>query len=134
MKKVFNPFTMDFDYVPFSIYQFPRNPDENCDSMAGYQIGDEWTNTESMQVYKCTHNATGEAMWRILCNSSSDKHLEYDFYNQCVVILDHNFGKFPAVTLTDDMGEEIIGDVDHFTNNRIVVTFDREVTGKIILN
>ena len=134
MKKAFNPFTENFDIVSIEVYKFPRNPNENDDNQSGYDIGDQWVNTETYQIYVCTHNATGEAMWRLLCNSWGDKHLEYDFYNQCVVILDHNFGKFPAVTLTDDMGEEIIGDVDHFTNNRIVVTFDREVTGKIILN
>ena len=134
MKKVFNPFTMNFDLVPFNVYQFPTNPDENCDNMAGYNIGDEWTNTITMQCYKCTHNAAGEAMWRMLSTSSSDKHLEYEFFNQSVVTLDHNFGKIPAVTILDDMDEEIMGDVDHITANRVVILFDRQLNGKIILN
>ena len=134
MKKVFNPFTMNFDLVPFNVYQEMRNPTENDDIASGYCIGDEWTNTETMQCYKCTRNAQGEAMWRMLSTSSSDKHLEFEFTNQSIITLDHNFGKIPAVTILDDMDEEVMGDVDHISINRVVIMFDRELNGKIILN
>jgi len=134
MKKVFNPFTMNFDLVPFNVFQDSRNPNENDDNMAGYGINDEWTNTETMQCFKCTHNAQGEAMWRLMSGGVSDKHLEYEFQNTSVVTLDHNFGKIPSVTILDDVDEEIMGDVDHISINRVVILFDREISGKIILN
>jgi len=134
MKKVFNPFTMNFDLVPFNVYQFSRNPNENDDNMAGYNVGDEWTNTETYAVYKCSHNAQGEAMWKCISASSTDKNREFYFTNTSVVVMDHFFGKIPSVTIVDEMEEEIMGDVDHVSVNRCVVTFNQEITGKIILN
>jgi hypothetical protein len=134
MKKVFNPFTMNFDLVPFNVYQQTRNPGENDDTMAGFNIGDEWTNTETMQCFKCTHNATGEAMWRCISVSSTDKNMVFYYCNATVVTMDHFMGKIPAVTIVDEMEEEIMGDVDHVSINRCVVTFNQEISGKIILN
>jgi len=134
MKYIVNPFTSNLTPVPLKVYQFSRNPNENDDNMAGYSVGDEWVNTETYAVYKCSHNACGEAMWKCISASTMDKNREFYFTNTSVVVMDHFFGKIPSVTIVDEMEEEIIGDVDHVSSNRCVVTFNQEITGKIILN
>ena len=135
MKKVFNPFTMDFDYVSLEVYEYPRNPTENDDNQSNFSVGDEWINTETFAIFQCSQNARGEAMWKCISESISDKNMVVPFFNTSSVTIDHCFGKYPSVTILDDMDEEIMGDVDHVSINRVVVLFDREVfCGKIILN
>ncbi len=134
MKKVFNPFTMNFDLVPFDVFKATRNPTENDDYMAGYSIGDEWINTVSNSVFICTQQMSGEAVWKPMVSTSEDRNLVYPFVNQSVVTIVHNFGKFPSVTILDNLEEEIMADVDHVSNNQCVITFNSQVSGKVILN
>ena len=134
MKKIFNPFTLNFDMVTFAVFQFDHDPDENCDNAAGYGINDEWTNTVTMQCFKCVHNAQGEAMWKCITLFTADKNREFYFTNTSVVVMDHFLGKRPSVTILDEMEEEIWADINHVSINRCVVLFNQEVTGKIILN
>jgi len=125
---------MNFDMVPFNVVQFPRNPNENDDNMAGFGIGDEWINTITKGVFKCVFCASGEANWKPIVSGSEDKNLQYPFTNQSTITITHNFGKFPAVTILDLEDEEIMADVDHLSVNQCVITFNSEVSGKVILN
>ena len=134
MKKVFNPFTMNFDLVPFNVVQFARNPNETDDNMHGYGIGDEWINMITKGVFKCVFCASGEANWKPIVSGSEDKNLQYPFTSQSTITITHNFGKFPSVTILDEFDEEIMADVDHVSINQCVITFNREVSGKIIFN
>ena len=134
MKKIFNPFTLNFDFVSLDVFKFDHDPDENCDTAAGYGINDIWTNTVTMQTYICVHNAQGEAMWKCITLFTADKNREFYFTNTSVVVMDHFLGKRPSVTILDEMEEEIWADINHVSINRCVVLFNQEVTGKIILN
>jgi hypothetical protein len=134
MKKKFNPFTMNFDLVPFEVYNKPYDPDENCDNQHGYIIGDEWINIVTREIFKCVSNVSGEANWQSIVSASSDKNLVVPFTNQSVITITHNFGKFPSVTILDENDEEIMADVDHISMNQCVITFNREFSGKVILN
>lgn len=46
----------------------------------------------------------------------------------------HNTDKFPSVTIVDDNGDEIIGDVNYVDSNRIIIEFTVPLIGKAFLN
>jgi hypothetical protein len=59
---------------------------------------------------------------------------EQDFTNQSTIIVNHNLGHKPAVTIIDTTGDECIGDVDHTNSNQFVVTFSAPFSGTILCN
>lgn len=46
----------------------------------------------------------------------------------------HPLGKFPSVTLVDNEGNEIVGDIQYMSANNIIVRFTTPVSGKAFLN
>ncbi|MAN63462.1 MAG: hypothetical protein CMI60_16125 [Parvibaculum sp.] len=46
----------------------------------------------------------------------------------------HNLGKFPTVTVVDDNGKIVYGDVTYNSNNSISISFSSSVDGKVYLN
>lgn len=46
----------------------------------------------------------------------------------------HNLGKFPAVTVVDSAGTEVVGDVTHPDENTVVVSFTAAFAGRAYCN
>jgi len=134
MKKVFNEFTLNFDVVGIQGYKFDHDPDENCDTLSNYAVNDEWSNTATNECFKCMNNSQGHAIWKTITSSVSDKNKEFYFTNTTVIVMDHFMGKIPSVTILNEMEEEIMADIMQISVNRCVVTFNQELTGKVILN
>ncbi len=135
MKKKLNPFTQNFDLVPFEVFSKATDPTVNDDVNAGYGVSDEWTNSVTKAIFKCTDNSAGAAVWFNFVNASSnDKNLVVPFTNKTGIQVNHNFGKYPSVTVTDASGEEITGEVIHNTLNQCTINFNTVVSGTIILN
>jgi len=59
---------------------------------------------------------------------------EQAFTSQSSVTVNHNLGRKPSVTVIDSAGDECIGDVDHLSNNSLVVTFSAAFTGTVLCN
>jgi len=135
MKKKLNPFTQNFDLIPFEVFSKTSDPTVNDDVNSGYGRGDEWTNTVTDQIFKCLNNTAGAAVWFNFVNAASnDKNLVVPFTNKTGVVINHNFGKYPSVTVTDASGEEITGEVIHDTLNQCTINFNTAISGTIILN
>jgi hypothetical protein len=49
-------------------------------------------------------------------------------------IVDHSLDKYPSVSVVNDSGNEIIGEISHVSENQIAVRFDIAVTGKVYCN
>lgn len=67
-------------------------------------------------------------------NGTGDLHFEQDFLTTTTVDVHHNLGKRPAVTVIDSAGDECIGDIDHLSNNELMITFSAAFSGKVICN
>ena len=63
-----------------------------------------------------------------------DRHFELDFTGESTVTVDHNLGKYPAVTVIDSAGDEVFADVDYTGLNQLIVTFGVVFSGKVICN
>lgn len=67
--------------------------------------------------------------------SQGDKH-----YTQEVRIasdkweIPHNLNKHPSVTVINDFGREVVGDIEHVDLNNIVIHFSAEFSGVVICN
>ena len=48
--------------------------------------------------------------------------------------VNHNLGKFPAVSVVDSVGRRILGDEQHISSNQTVLTFMAEFSGKAYFN
>lgn len=46
----------------------------------------------------------------------------------------HNLNKFPTVTIVDSSGNVVVGDIEYFDKNNVVLTFKSEFSGKAYLN
>ena len=51
-----------------------------------------------------------------------------------VWIIDHPMNKYPAVSITDSAGTEVIGDITYESNSRIRIEFNAAFSGKATLN
>lgn len=49
-------------------------------------------------------------------------------------VINHNLGKYPAVTVVDSAGTEVIGQVVHNSMNQCVATFSAAFAGKAFAN
>ena len=63
-----------------------------------------------------------------------DKNYVQVFTNESTITVTHNLGKYPATTITDSTGDEVLGNVIHNSVNELVATFSASFTGKIICN
>ena len=66
--------------------------------------------------------------------ASSDKHYELHCALSKTWNIEHNLGKRPSVTITNEDREEIFADVFHTSINALVVVFGSAQSGYIILN
>ena len=48
--------------------------------------------------------------------------------------ISHNLNKFPAVSVVDSAGNIVMGDVQHLTNKRVLITFNATFSGKAYFN
>ncbi len=55
-------------------------------------------------------------------------------YSATTWTITHNLGKYPAVTVVDDNGNIMYGDVTYTNQNSISIVFTSEVNGKVYLN
>ena len=135
MKKKFNPFTQNFDLVPFETYSKATDPTPGDDSQFGFAVGDEWTNYMSKAIFKCIDNAAGAAVWFNFVDASAvDKNKTFQFVNQTQKVIVHNFGKYPSVTVVDQTGEEIEVEVIYDSINQCTINLNTASSGVIILN
>lgn len=49
-------------------------------------------------------------------------------------VVTHNLGKYPAVTVVDTAGDEVIGDVSYDSVNQLTVTFSSATGGTVYCN
>jgi hypothetical protein len=47
-------------------------------------------------------------------------------------VVNHNFGKYPAVTVYSVGGKEMLAEVVHVSTNQVLVMFDTPMTGRVI--
>jgi len=59
---------------------------------------------------------------------------EQDFVNTTSVTVNHNLGRFPAVTVVDSAGTEYEVNVIHLDINNLTVTLNRPMSGRIFCN
>lgn len=48
--------------------------------------------------------------------------------------IEHNLGKFPAVTVVDSGGSIVVGEIDYIDENNLTITFQGAFGGKAYLN
>lgn len=65
---------------------------------------------------------------------SIDNNYVMSFSGLATVIVNHNLGKFPSVTVISSAGDEIVGDVTHNTVNQLTITFNGSNTGTVTCN
>ena len=56
-----------------------------------------------------------------------------DFTNTNSVSISHSFSFIPRVTIVDSSGNQIMGDIQFFTNS-LTITFAVPITGKVYLS
>ena len=49
-------------------------------------------------------------------------------------IITHNLGLYPSVTIVDDSGEVILGDITYDSSSQITISFGEAISGKVFLN
>lgn len=49
-------------------------------------------------------------------------------------IITHNLGKYPSIDIIDDNNIIIMGEIEYISKNKIIARFNKEYTGKAILN
>lgn len=67
-------------------------------------------------------------------SGSGDKSFEMDFTAQSFITVNHNLGKYPAVTVIDSSGNICIGNVDNLSKNTLTISFSSAFTGSVICN
>jgi hypothetical protein len=64
----------------------------------------------------------------------SDARYQQSFQPTTLVTVNHNLGKFPAVTVYDSAGDEVEGSVHYMDVNTLTVSFAAAFSGTVILN
>lgn len=57
-----------------------------------------------------------------------------NFTNQASVTVTHNLGKKPSVLVTDSTGDEVIGNINHISDNELSISFSSSFTGTVVCN
>lgn len=63
----------------------------------------------------------------------SDKAFSVGFIGAQVTV-NHNFGKYPAVTVMTSAGDEVEGEVEHISPDQLVVSFNSSFSGVVNCN
>jgi hypothetical protein len=64
----------------------------------------------------------------------ADKHFSQAFNVASSVTVNHNLGKYPAVTVVNSAGDEVEGLVEHVSANSVSVSFSAPFSGVVYLN
>lgn len=67
-------------------------------------------------------------------SDATDKNFVQNFTNASVVTATHNLSKYPAVSITDSAGDEVVGQIEYLSINQIRASFSNSFTGKIVCN
>jgi hypothetical protein len=65
---------------------------------------------------------------------AEDKHFSVGFSDTSEVLVEHNLGKLPAVSIHDTAGDEVEGDIEHLSTNEFRVRFSANNSGIITAN
>lgn len=72
-------------------------------------------------------------VWRYagygLGGTEGDKNYTESFTNQSQVTLTHNLGKYPAISVIDSAGDEVVGNVEYLDVNTVRISFVGSFTG-----
>ena len=49
-------------------------------------------------------------------------------------VINHNMNKYPAVSVIDSAGNEVIGDIEYIDENNLIIKFSGGFSGKATLN
>lgn len=63
-----------------------------------------------------------------------DKTFTYNFTVSQDVLVEHQLHKYPAVTVLNSAGDEVVGNVMHLDANSLRITFSAPFSGKVICN
>ena len=86
----------------------------------------DWTNDANTASQKAIADLVFDA---------ADRHLVYEWATpETTVTVSHNLGKFPAVTVVDTAGSEIVCDVRHDDDNTVTLTFSAPLRGTAYFN
>lgn len=115
---------IDGKSIVFDIYKKYDNGREkifNCDTFVT-DNGVKITSPEAFEGYAVVAaNTIGEYVFEILTPQSE-------------WIIEHNLGKYPSVTLTDNDGNVFFGNIQYLDLNTVKITFKKAITGKAFLN
>ncbi len=64
----------------------------------------------------------------------TDAHFTQAFTNTDAVLVTHNLGKRPAVTVIDTANDQVYGDVEHLSTNQLQLSFSSSTSGMVICN
>ena len=63
-----------------------------------------------------------------------DAHYEQAFTSASTVSVTHNLDKYPAVTVIDSAGDEVMEDIQHASSEAFTVTFSAPFSGTVFCN
>lgn len=84
------------------------------------------------QVLQKASDADYDYKW--LNPTYSDKTFRTDFTVTNNVVVTHNMAKYPAVSVTDTAGDEVVGTVSYIDTNSLIVTFNNPFSGTVTCN
>ena len=95
---------------------------------------------DSLYVYEID-STTNEASWRVWSGGGGTPGDSWTVYSDSInaleevpLIVVHNLGRYPSVTIRNSENEIIVGEVKYLDQNRVQLTFSENVTGTIYLN
>lgn len=99
------------------------------ESYAKIVTGTSFTNTETQRTLTITReDAT------VLTGSFKYAHIHTQTTSSASWSINHGLGKYPAVTIVDSAGSEVIGEVSYTDNNNLIISFTASFSGKAFLN
>lgn len=132
----FENITQNFVGVDYTLYLFqPSGFSLSGDASDAFITASGATFVPPLSPCKITVEVI--TLTQFLCtieSVSDDKYYEIEFTNETSLLVTHNLGKQPSVTLLDTNGEEHEVSVDHIDNNSCTVSWNGSLSGKIICN
>jgi hypothetical protein len=82
--------------------------------------------------YVLTADASGAPIWT--SPTVSDKNYSQAFTSVSTVTVNHNLGKYPAVSVVDSAGDLVEGDIIYTTINQLTLSFSASFSGTVYCN
>lgn len=73
-----------------------------------------------------------ETAWATI--TGTDKYYVQSFLASTLVLVEHNLLKYPAVTVHDSAGDEVVGEIEHISVNMLQIRFSAPFSGIITCN